>query len=99
MSELTDGCDLKIFQRGSEPIVIRFFGDNAKAIAEKHAEQILYEKKRSSHFYKIDDGKAVTPLIVWMVVFIDPTEVTSCIVQEAPSVVIQMPVEQNEKDV
>jgi hypothetical protein len=99
MPELTNGYDLKISLSSGEVISVRFFGEYAQKNAETYAEQILYEKKRSSRSYKISDGKSITPLIVSSCIFVDPMEVLACIAQEAPSVVIQMPVKENEKDV
>ena len=92
MPDLQNGFDLKILLRSGEMISVRFFGEYAQKNAETYAEQIIYEKKRSSHSYKISDGKMITPLIVAACIFVDPMEVLACIAQEAPSVVIQMPV-------
>jgi hypothetical protein len=89
---MDNGWQLTIYLHSGANFIVRFFGEYAKAQAEKHAEQILYEKKRSNHIYKIEGGKVVTPLIIDALFVIDTTEVAACVAQEAPSIVIQMPV-------
>jgi len=88
---MDNGWQLTIYLNSGVSIIVRFFGEYAKAQAEKHATEILYEKKRTNHTYKIEGAKIVTPLIVDALFVIDTTEVAACVAQ-----VVQMPVEKAE---
>ena len=88
---MDNGWQLTIYLNSGATIVVCFFGEYPKAQAEKNAADILYEKKRTNHTYKIEGAKLVTPLIVDALFVIDTTEVAACVAQA-----VQMPVEKAE---